>query len=172
MLPVERNTGLGCIPVGMTVYYECTVNDDDRGNTVWQGSVFNCPSPSAIILAHFLYESTGSTGSCGKLSAMSVGVSGNEYTSRLNLTATLELNEMTIECTVGGSMIIVGSDILRTGGKCISIVKRNVMCLCSQPFHFPLKMTLYRWSLCLPHPSLSIGPHPLTPQTWEDTCSL
>ena len=30
VLPVERTTGLGCIPEGNTVSYECTVNDDGR----------------------------------------------------------------------------------------------------------------------------------------------
>ncbi len=37
------------------------------------------------------------SGTCGDLSAMSVGVSGDNYTSRLTLTATAGLNGTIIE---------------------------------------------------------------------------
>ncbi len=116
VLPVERTTGLGCIPEGVTVSYECTVTDDDGSrSTIWRGSAFNCPSSaSRIILIHF--EPNGESGACGDLSAMSVGVSGDNYTSRLTLTATAGLNGMTVECSRSG-IVIVGSDTLRTGGK-------------------------------------------------------
>ncbi len=118
VLPVERTTGLGCIPEGRTVSYECTVTDDDGGrSTIWRGSAFNCPSSSSVIsLIHALFEPNGVSGSCGGLFAMSVGVSGNEYTSRLTLTATAGLNGMTVECS-RSNIVIVGSDTLRTGGK-------------------------------------------------------
>ncbi len=119
VLPVERTTGLGCIPEGNTVSYECTVTDDGTRVTLWQGSAFNCPSSSSVIsLAHFLYEPHGVSGTCGDLSAMSVGVSGDNYTSRLALTATAGLNGTIIECTRSGS-VVVGSDTdtLKTGGE-------------------------------------------------------
>ncbi len=94
VLPVERTTGLGCIPEGRTVSYECTVDDDGSRSTLWRGSAFNCPSSSSVIsLAHFLYEPNGVTLTCGDLSAMSVGVSGNDYTSRLALIATAAWTE-------------------------------------------------------------------------------
>ncbi len=116
MLPVERTTGLGCVPEGRTVSYECTVTDDDGSRlTIWRGSAFNCPSISSrIVLFHSLFD--GESGSCGDLSAMSVGVSGNDYTSRLTLTATAGLNGTIIECTRSGS-VVVGSDTLKTGGE-------------------------------------------------------
>ena len=101
----------------MNVSYECTVTDDDGDrSTIWRGSAFNCPSDSFMInLPHSLYE-PGVRGSCGGLSAMSIGVSGNNYTSQLTLTANLGLNEMTVECNRGGT-IVVGNDTLKTGGK-------------------------------------------------------
>ncbi len=124
VLPVERTTGLGCIPEGRIVNYECTVTDDDGGrSTIWRGSAFNCSltsSSSVISLAHFLYEHHGVSDSCGYLSAMSVGVSGDNYTSRLTLTATAGLNRMTVKCTRSG-IFVVGNDTLRTGGKSVSI---------------------------------------------------
>ena len=117
VLPVERSAGLGCIPEGMNVSYECTVNDDDGGrSTLWRGSAFNCPSSSSVIsLTHSLYEPNGVSDSCDDLSAMSVGVSGSNYTSRLTLTATIGLNGSTVECT-RSALDIFGSDTLKTGG--------------------------------------------------------
>ncbi len=117
MLPVQRTTGLGCIQEGQPVSYECTVTDDDgNSSTLWQGSAFNCPSGSdTISLNHSLYEPNGVTVTCGDLSAMSVGVSGNNYTSRLTLTATAGLNGRTIECSQSG--MGVENDTLKTGSE-------------------------------------------------------
>ncbi len=114
MLPVERTTGQGCIPEGRTVDYECTVTDDGTHSTIWRGSAFNCSS-SVIILAHPRYVSSGDSETCGDLSATSVGVSGNNYTSILTLKATIGLNEMTIECT-RSDKVVLGIDTLRSGG--------------------------------------------------------
>ena len=118
VLPAERKTGLGCIPEGRTVSYECTVTDPldpPVASTVWQGSAFTCSS-SKISFLHSSFEPNGVSGSCGDLSAMSVGVNGNEYTSRLTLTATTELNRRNINCTLS-SIVDVGSDPIKTGGK-------------------------------------------------------
>ena len=118
VLPVERTTGLGCIPEGSTVSYECTVSDTSDppiASTLWLGSAFTCSS-SNINFLHSRFEPNGVSGSCGDLSAMSVGVNGNEYTSRLTLTATTELNRRNINCTLS-SIVDVGSDPIKTGGK-------------------------------------------------------
>ncbi len=126
MLPVERTTGLGCIPEGCipegrTVNYECTVTDTSLplGFTAWQGSAFtDCPNSSSLLtLPHFRYQPNGVSDhtSCD-LSALSVGVSGSNYTSRLTLTATAGLNGRTIECSLSGS-VVFGNDTLRTGGE-------------------------------------------------------
>ncbi len=118
VLPVERTTGLGCIP-GRTVSYECTVSDPSdppAASTVWQGSAFTCTLSRISFLHSSSFEPNGVSGSCGDLSAMSVGVNGNEYTSRLTLTATAELNGMTINCTLS-SVVDFGSDTVKTGGE-------------------------------------------------------
>ena len=75
VLPQERTTGLGCIPEGRSVSYQCT-STVDGGITLWIGSAFTCPAAS-IALIHSLFTQTGGVSdSCGGLTAMSVGVNG------------------------------------------------------------------------------------------------
>ncbi len=110
LLPVERTTGLGCIPEGKTVSYECTVTDDNGGSsTSWKGSAFNCSTESTstnnmISLLHqFFCLMSGSSGNCGDtFSAISVTCNASMYTSQLNLTATTELDGQIIECSRSG----------------------------------------------------------------------
>ena len=86
----ERTLGMGCIPLAINISYQCTV--DGGILTLWIGSAFTCPTVS-ITLLHSLFTQTGGVSdSCSNLTAVSVGVSGTEYTSRLTLTATTELN--------------------------------------------------------------------------------
>ena len=124
VLPVERTTGLGCIPVGRNVSYECTATDPLNppvASTVWLGTAFNCPSAIAttnnrIGLAHEQFLTGVTTGVCGGLSAMSTGFSGSNFSSILTLTATDELNGMTVLCTLGGSTT-VGNDTIKVRGE-------------------------------------------------------
>ncbi len=123
VLPVERTTGLGCIPEGRIVSYECTVTDPldpPVASTVWLGTAFNCPSQAGslnnrITIPHNQVLS-GSTGGCSSLSAMSIGFNENDYTSRLSLTATNDLNGLTIICTLS-DVVIVGNDTIIVGGE-------------------------------------------------------
>ena len=117
VLPEVRTTGLGCIPEGRTVSYQYTVTDSTNppiGSTVWRGSAFNCSYSSGISLLHSQFGS-GVSAWCGDLIAMSVGVSGTEYTSRLTLNSTTELNEKMINCTFS-SIVLIGYDIIKIGG--------------------------------------------------------
>ena len=117
ILPEQRTTGLGCIPDGATVNYECTVMDGAGvASTVWLGSAFNCSrSPSnSISFIHNLYGSAES-GICGDLSAMSIGVDGTNYTSRLTVTANTGLDGTMISCTIS-TVRVEGSDTVRVGG--------------------------------------------------------
>ena len=124
MRPVERTTRQNCIPEGRTVSYQCTVTDPldpPVASTVWLGSAFNCPSASdtsnnRITLTHSSFEPNGTSGVCGGLSAMSVGVDGRNHTSRLTLTATTGMNGETVECSLGGQNE-VGTDTISVGGK-------------------------------------------------------
>ena len=118
ILPEERTTGLGCIPDGTTVNYECTVTDTfGIASTLWRGSAFSCSGspPNAINLLHSEYTSVASD-SCGDLSAMSVGVDGTNYTSRLTVTVNPGLDGTLINCTISGVQL-EGYDAIRVGGK-------------------------------------------------------
>ena len=118
MLPQERTTGLGCIPEGRSVIYQCTVYDSiSIASTIWRGtpSAFSCPAVSSlIVLPHVNFE-LGVSATCGNLTAMSVGVSGSEYISRLTLTATTKLKKAVINCTLSG-VVLIGSDTVSIGG--------------------------------------------------------
>ena len=118
-LPTERVTGLGCIPEGRNVSYQCTIPDaDGERNTVWLGSAFTCPSSNnQITLPHTDYSlSMGAMGTCGNFSAMSVNfTAGVEYTSTLTFTASAALNGTVVECT-RSSLFNVGNDTIKIGG--------------------------------------------------------
>ena len=115
IIPHERTTGQGCIAQGEIISYECTV--DGGAITVWRGSAFNYCSAVSIALLHSLFtQPDGVSGECGDLTAMSVRVSGTEYTSRLTLTATDELNGKKVNCTPNG-VDLIGSDTIRIGGR-------------------------------------------------------
>ena len=119
-LPEERTTGLGCIPEGSTVSYQCTVSDTSNpliGSTLWNGTAFHCPlSSNQINLPHIQFTNM-LTASCGTLTATSLKVIGNNYVSQLSLTATMELNGRTLLCSLGG-LAIIGSDVIPVGGWC------------------------------------------------------
>ena len=96
----------GCLAEGTTVIYECAVNDTGHGSTVWQGNAFNC-SDDQIVLNHSEYSRAGGVnGTCGDLFAESVAVNGSEYTSRLTVNVTEELDGKTFNCTLNETVDI------------------------------------------------------------------
>ena len=105
-----------CTQEGSTLNHECTVMDTSGfGLTVWQGETFKCSeSFNQISLAHSQYES-GVSGVCGNFSAVSVGISGSEYTSRLTIPG---FSEVTINCTLSGA-VVVETIFVRFGSKSI-----------------------------------------------------
>ncbi len=114
--------------------FVCSIEDDSHhAATVWSGTAFNCSSDMSITnnkiyLAH-LPHSSYAYGSCGALSAESVGVNNSLYTSTLTvMPGSLEApNGKTIDCSLSGGTIF-GSVIFRVGGevvvmlKCMSII--------------------------------------------------
>ena len=116
---LKRNFGPGCVENGTTVNYTCTVVDTNMilVFTTWEGSDFNCPPTNDIILRHFRFSTTGDSGSCTDraFSAENVSVVGNEYTSRLDVIASLSLNDTIIRCTLG-EQIPIGNDTFSVGG--------------------------------------------------------
>ena len=113
IIPHERTTRQGCIAQGEIISYECTV--DGGVVTIWTGSAFNCSAVSIALLHDQFTQPDRVSGTCGDLTAMSVGVSGTQYISRLTLTATTELNGRMVNCTLAGEELI-GSDTIRVGG--------------------------------------------------------
>ena len=110
---------------GEVVSYTCTVvepNSPPIGSSVWRGTAFNCPSlqgvSNEILLRHSLFNtSSGANGTCtnGAITAESVGVVDNCFTSRLMVTVSSGLNGTTVECTLSG-LRVVGSHIIPIAG--------------------------------------------------------
>ena len=67
-----------------------------------------------LLLCHILDIIQQVTG--GAFIAESVGVVGNEYTSRLDVVASLSLNNTIISCTIA-AQVLIGSDIITVGGR-------------------------------------------------------
>ena len=107
---------------GEVVNYTCTIVDTSGnppiGSSVWRGTAFNCPgSGNLISLNHPLFSTSGATGTCnnGAITAESVSVVDNCFTSRLMVTVSVELNETTVECTLSGTRVVGNRTILLTG---------------------------------------------------------
>ena len=107
---------------GEVVNYTCTVVDTSDnppiGFSVWRGTAFDCPgSSNRISLGHSIFRTSGTSGSCnnGAITAESVGVVDNCYTSRLVVTVSSALNGTTVECTLSGARV-VGSRTIPIAG--------------------------------------------------------
>ena len=100
------------------VNYTCTVVDSSGIlTTFWRGTAFNCPPSNVIPLSHQLFIG-GTSGTCnsGAITAASVGVVDNCYTSRLMVYVSVGLNETTVECTIVLSGMRVGNHTLLIAG--------------------------------------------------------
>ena len=115
-LNVHNNTGTGsttrdeliqlseCICPGYTLTYQCNLVGRG-GATLWNGSLFDCPSKSnQILLRHSEFEDSAS-GDCNSeaVIANSIGISltnsSNQcYSSQLNIAVSPSMNNKTIEC--------------------------------------------------------------------------
>ena len=101
--------------------YTCTVVDTSNppiGSSLWRGTAFNCPvSSNTISLRHSLFSTSGATGTCtnGAITAESVGVVDNCYTSRLMVTVNPALNGTTVECTLSGVRVVGSRTLLIPG---------------------------------------------------------
>ena len=108
---------------GEVVNYTCTIVDTSGnppiGSSLWRGTAFNCPgSGNVVSLGHSLFNSSaGVTDTCnsGAITAESVGVVDNCYTSRLMVTVSPALNETTVECTLSGVRVVGSRTILIAG---------------------------------------------------------
>ena len=90
-----------CVCPSNKLTYTCTVQGSPTGATVWNGAAFSGCQQNEILLQHHQFTRTGgSTGTCndGAIVGQSLGVQGNNYTSRLNVTITPETAGRTIMC--------------------------------------------------------------------------
>ena len=129
-----ENVGRQYACPGEVVNYTCTVVDTSGnppiGFSVWRGTAFNCPTlPNEISLRHSSFSTSGISGTCnnGAITAESVGVVDNCYSSRLMVTVTPALNETTVECTLSGVRVVGSRTILIAGTGKLSLLFGNTL---------------------------------------------
>ena len=114
-----------CVCPGDIVTYECIVNGDPGGITVWMGEFFRCPSGKQVIeLVHSQFSNGPggelfSTRICndGNIIGRIVRIENGSFTSQLNVTLTSGIVGKSILCIYdyGTSIRRVGSLNLTTG---------------------------------------------------------
>ena len=104
---------------GEVVNYTCTIVDTSNpliGFSVWNGTAFNCPvSSNEISLRHSSFSGASGTCTGGAITAESVGVVNNCFTSRLMVTVSDGLNGTTVECTLSAVVSVGNHTILLAG---------------------------------------------------------
>ena len=110
VLQVPANTACSCPNDVLT--FVCTVVGG--GNTLWEGTAFECPANS-IILLHSLFSSPGgASGNCGDISGQSIAVEDNCYTSQVTIRVSVGFNNKSVTCihNSGRGMIPIGGSSL------------------------------------------------------------
>ena len=94
----------GCVCAGHSVTFTCSIVGE--GNTIWNGTTFNCPSGNSvsnnqIFLCHSAFA-TMASGMCNDGAivgeAVSVDLEITRYTSRLNVTVNSDVVGRNISC--------------------------------------------------------------------------
>ena len=114
----------GCVCLGDTLTYNCTVIGSLGGATIWRGSALSgChPNDDEIVLLHsrFTMSNGGTFGVCnnGDIVGRSIGIEGSNYTSQLNVIVTPDIIQKTIMCINGATSETVQSfvTIMNTTG--------------------------------------------------------
>ena len=108
---MPANTGCACPNDVLT--YVCTVVG--VGNTLWEGTAFDC-SARSIVLLHTQFDSPeGASGNCNSdIAGRSLSVESDCYTSQLFVTVSSRLNNKTVTCVhnSGIGMIPIGVSTL------------------------------------------------------------
>lgn len=92
---LPSNTGCACL--GDSLTYRCTTVG--TGSTIWRGTVFQCTERS-ITLRHSQYSVPGGVSrECNSnITARSIGVTNNCYTSQLNVIVSRDLANRSVTC--------------------------------------------------------------------------
>ena len=110
-----------CANEGDLVQCICVNGAGIIASTVWDGTAFMCPNQVSAadnrITVRHADTFNQSTQMCGSnIRAIGIHVSGNNYTSLLNVTTTTDLHLRTVECRVSG-VLSRSSNTLMVGGK-------------------------------------------------------
>ena len=79
---------------------ECTIIGGTGDATVWRGTAFQCDYSEIVLLHNRFIEPQNFIVPCnnGAIAARALGIVNNSYISQLNVTASPELNNTTVEC--------------------------------------------------------------------------
>ena len=123
---LEPPSNIQCACSNEVLRFNCTVIVDGSGGaTIWTGTAFTCGGNNEILLRHNNFNRPeGTSGECNgdtRISARSVGVEGNCYTSELSVMLNGGLSNRTIRCvsnlnsgmnTIGTAMISLTTGIV------------------------------------------------------------
>ena len=87
---------------------------DGGGVTIWTGTAFSCDGNEILLRHNNFNRPEGTSGECSgdaSISAKSVKVEGNCYTSQLSVTPNAGLNNRTV-CCVNNSMTTIGTSTI------------------------------------------------------------
>ena len=104
------------------------------GATIWKGTAFDCPlNDHELVLLHSRFTSAnGAFGVCnnGAIVARSLSVEGNNFTSQLSITVSLDIAGKTIMCFhyhLSSDIIQLSAVIPTTGNNIIILLVVNVV---------------------------------------------
>ena len=86
----------GCHCPGDVISFSCVAHAGH--STIWQGSAFQCTGNRISLLHHISNDADSCNGGEIHGQLTSVDATSNIYTSVLNITARVELNNETVEC--------------------------------------------------------------------------
>lgn len=102
-----------CTCLGFQLVYECTVMGE-AGATVWTGSIFQCPSTgNTITLRHSAFNQMRGCNQ-GAIIGYGVNTQNGCYTSQINITTSLSMNNKTVECVYnnGSTTSVIGTSVV------------------------------------------------------------
>ena len=87
---------------------------DGGGATIWNGTAFSCNGNEILLRHNNFKRPEGTSGECNgdaRISARSVGIEGNCYTSELSVTLNAGLNNRTVSCVsnLNNGMTTIGT---------------------------------------------------------------
>ena len=117
----------GCHCPGDVISFSCVARAGH--STIWQGSAFQCTGNRISLLHTILNDADSCNGGEIHGQLTSVDTTNNIYTSVLNVTSRVELNNKTVECFYDN-----GRDIVNIVGYRIELFTGQI-CVCTQTIY-------------------------------------